>query len=319
LLSSLSKDLLIKVSKVLICAALAIGCSSSEKASSPSNTNVSEEDQRKIDAYKAEVFIGRNMAGRLLQYYGVTDNTPLIEYVNTVGNYVASYSDFPERRYMFQVIDSPEINAFACPGGYILITTGTLKFVKNEAELAAILGHEIAHVGHRHMFDTIKAMDAKELEDNANAIDKNVKVDKELKARERPDPNESEFGNIVARYLTGGTSGVSIVKAASAGMEVMLHKGLDKKYEYEADREGVKYAVSAGYAPYALPALLSRLGKRKSKAGVKDGFSKTHPSPKNRIRNVAKMLDKMDAKNIAGAYGSERYIEQRNTIKTSEK
>ena len=321
--SSLSHSLLSKVSTSLLSAVLIIsGCSSSEKTDQSSQTeisNLSKEDQRKVDSYRAEVFIGRNMAGRLLQFYGVTDNTPLIEYINKVGNYVAAYSDFPDRRYMFQVIDSPEINAFACPGGYILITTGTLKFAKNEAELAAILGHEIAHVGLRHMFNTIKEMDEKELEATADAIDKNTKIDEELQARKRPDADESEFGNIVARYLTGGTSGVSIVKAASAGMEVMLHKGLDKKYEYEADREGVKYAINAGYAPYALAAFLSRLEKYKAKSGASDGFSKTHPSPKNRIRNIAKKLEEMDARNIAGAYGSERYMEQKSTIKQSKK
>ena len=57
---------------------------------------------------------------------------------------------------------------------------------------------------------------------------------------------------------------------------------------------------------------MSRLEKYKAKSGASDGFSKTHPSPKNRIRNIAKKLEEMDAKNIAGAYGSERYMEQKN-------
>lgn len=302
-----------KFQKSLLCTTLIAGvaafssCTTSPKKE---DSNLSKKEQEKIDEYRAEVEIGRNMAGRLLQYYGVVDDTSLIQYVNRVGNYVASYGDFPDRKYMFQIIDSDEVNAFACPGGYILVTSGTIRLAKNEAELAAILGHETAHVGLKHMFNTLKSMNEREMEKAANAIAESGKGDKNLEVRKRPDAEKSELGSLVARYLAGSTGGLGVVKAASAGMNVMLAKGLDKKLEFEADREGVKYAINAGYAPFALPAFLSRLDKGKKKIDS-SGLDKTHPSPKNRIVGIAGLLKTMKAEAIAGAYGTSRYLQQK--------
>lgn len=297
--------------------ALICACTSSEKDGGVAS-RLSEEEQKRVDEYKAEVEIGRNMAGRLLQYYGVVNNTPLIKYVNRVGNYVATYSDFPDRRYMFQIIDSDEVNAFACPGGYILITAGSIRLAKNEAELAAILGHEVAHVGLKHMFNTLKSMDEKEMDSAAKEVAENKKEDKSLTVRKRPEASESKFGNLVARYLAGGGAGLSIVKAASAGMNVILTKGLDKKLEFEADHEGVKYAINAGYAPFAMPAFLGRLRKNKKKI-ASETLEKTHPSAKNRIARISKLLKEMDASKIAGAYGTSRYVEQKLSLPEKEK
>ena len=289
-----------------------LGCSSSHKNKEP-GSKLSKQEAERVNEYQAEVEIGRNMAGRLLQYYGVVDNTPLINYINKVGNYVASYGDFPDRKYMFQVIDSEEVNAFACPGGYILITSGTIRLAKNEAELAAILGHEVAHVGLKHMFNTLQSMNEKEMDSAADAVTKNQKVDTAVDMRKRPEAEKSEFGSLVARYLTGAGGGLSVIKAASAGMNVILSKGLDKKLEFEADYEGVKYAINAGYAPYAMPAFLGRLQKNKKKLKV-GSLDKTHPSPKNRILGIVKLLNEIDAKKIAGAFGTNRYGEFKRSL-----
>lgn len=292
------------------------GCSSSkENSKGPelSRNELSKAEQDQVDEYKAEVEIGRNMAGRLLQYYGVVNNTPLINYVNKVGNYVSTYSDFPDRRYMFQIIDSDEVNAFACPGGYILVTSGTLRLAKNEAELASILGHEVAHVGLKHMFNTLKTMDEKEMNKASKEVSESKQKDVAVDVRKRPEAEESAFGSLVARYLAGGGAGLSIVKAASAGMNVILTKGLDKKLEYEADHEGVKYAVNAGYAPFAMPAFLGRLEKNKKKLHTKT-LEKTHPSAKDRIKRIATLLEQMNAAKIAGAYGTSRYLENKVSL-----
>ena len=103
-----------------------VGCVSGEDIVS----NLSEEDQSKVQEYAAEVEVGRNMAGRLLQYFGTVEEASVVKYMNQVGRYVASYSDFPDRRYMFNIIDTEEINAFACPGGYILVTIRCLEKFK---------------------------------------------------------------------------------------------------------------------------------------------------------------------------------------------
>ena len=290
-------------------------CTSSTGAGNGSKV-LSESDQKKVDEYRAEVEVGRNMAGRMLAYYGALDNPAIITYVNRVGSFVGSYSDYPDRKYMVHILNTEQVNAFACPGGYILITLGTLKNVKNEAELGAILGHEVAHVGKQHMFSFLKNMNKKEMEDRVKKLDDKSKVEfpESVMVRKRPDADESATGAMVARYLAGSSgAGLSIIQTASAGMSVILETGLDKKLEYEADTEGVKYAIRAGYAPYALPAFLKRLGEKK-KAINMAVLEKTHPSVDDRIKSMTAVLTELDAKNIVGAFGTDRFVKVRSLL-----
>ena len=152
--------------------------------------------QQLLERYRAEVEIGRNMAGRLLQYYGTSGDEDLIYYVNQVGNYVASFSPDQNRRYMFGILDSDIVNAYACPGGYILITLGTLKMIQNEAELAMILGHEIAHIAKGHMFNTLQSMSAKEREKAAQKTEKLDKNDHVIALRKRPSTNQKKSKSV---------------------------------------------------------------------------------------------------------------------------
>lgn len=296
---------------IIVCCFIGLigACSSSEMDENDPVAKLSEEDQKKFNDYKAEVELGRNMAGRLLQYYGTHGDKELIGYVNQVGNYVASYGDYPDRRYMFAVIDNDSINAFACPGGYILVTLGTIKLAANEAELAMILGHEAAHVGKKHMFNTLRDMGEKELEESAKEME--TKSNKEAvfaaKVRKRPSSDKSKTGAFIARYLSGSAgAGFSLLQAAKAGMSVMLEKGLDPKLEFEADQEGVKYAVRAGYEPRAMLRFLTRLNKRKKKVDMKV-LGKTHPKVSDRKRRIAQLLREMKANEIVGALGKKRF------------
>lgn len=283
-------------------------------------SDLNKDEQKKLDEYRAEVEIGRNMAGRLLQYYGTQKDESLLGYVNQVGSYVGGFSDHSERKYMFEIIDSEIVNAFACPGGYILITMGALRHAQNEAELAAILGHEITHVGNKHMFDKLKTMSAEELEKAAELAKKRMELPPSVLARERPKPEEnSVVGEALAKYLAGGAAGLNIVKAAGAGMAVMLEQGLGAEKEIEADQHGVKYAINAGYEPRALSQFLCRLKKKNvkgncqldeqpdAKVAAKTILDKTHPPVAARIQSINEVLVKMDAKNIVGALGKKRF------------
>ena len=282
---------------------------------------LSNDEQKKLDELRAEMEIGRNMAGRLLAFYGVYDSKKLKSYVNQVGAYVASYSEHPERRYMFEIIDTEEVNAFACPGGYILVTVGALRHAQNEAEMAAILAHEVAHVGRRHMFDTLKSMGDKELEETAKEAERNQNVPTSMLVRKRPEPEESMVGAMLARYLSSAT-GISVLSAAKAGMSIILEKGLGADLEYEADREGVRYAIQAGYEPEALNNFLCRLELHRKKNGDKakclsgsgtvakdddDILKKTHPSVPQRVANIDKVLLELKSEETVGASGEKRY------------
>lgn len=180
-----------------------LGCvTGAEKAEEKSEAKMSAEERKAFNDLKAEQEIGRNMAGRLLAHYGVVENDALVGYVNQVGNYVASYGEFPDRRYMFNILNSDSVNAFACPGGYILITIGALRLAKNEAELAMVLGHESAHVGHKHMFNTLKNMESGDFDSLAKK--NGGQTEEALAGRKRPEPDrDDEAGATLARYLGG--------------------------------------------------------------------------------------------------------------------
>jgi predicted Zn-dependent protease len=290
--------------------AAAVACVSSPKkqaaAAGDSKAALTEDQKRELQMLEAEVSVGRNMAGRFLQMFGPVNDEALVEYVNRVGTFAAQYSDFPERRFMFQVLDSDEINAYACPGGYILITRGAVVFAQNEAELAFILSHEIAHVGFKHMMNTLTKMNKKELEKAAEAGKAPKRIYANDKARMRPIPEESETGATLARYMAGSsTTMLSVLQAARAGMSVIFEKGLDKDLEFQADREGEKFAVRAGYDPKAGRAYLDRMMRAK---GVDNEIlHATHPSFKDRIARLGDVMKELKADEIVGAEGKERF------------
>ena len=295
------------VAALLALVSLTLACTPKEQQpTEPAGPKLSAEQQKALDDYRQEIEVGRNMAGRLLGYYGIIEDEKVLGYVNQVGNYVASYSDAPERRYMFAILKHESVNAFACPGGYILITMGAVRHANNEAELARILGHEVAHVGKRHMYDALKKMKEKELEDAAKSKVVGGPMHDALVPRERPEPDTSTTGSRLAEYLTGkGGVGLNVLAAAQAGMNLMTGKGLDKSVEFEADQEGVRYAIRAGYEPKALLTYLKRLEDHSDKK-VKN-LEKTHPPMADRRKHIAELLKTMKAEDIIGASGEERF------------
>jgi predicted Zn-dependent protease len=263
-----------------------------------------------LDDFRAEMEIGRNMAGRLLAFYGHFEDKQLVNYLNQVGTYVAKAGDYPDRRYMVAVLDSDSVNAFACPGGYILLTKGMLKHANNEAELAAVLGHEAAHVGLQHMFNTLRKISSEEAKKLERQAQERKQTDEYAVSRLRPEPEETQVGTALAKVLMSANgTGLSLIQAAKAGMNMILEKGLDQTLEYEADKEGVKYAVRAGYEPRALDHFLNRLAKQKAESTKKSAstMDKTHPSIADRRKAIADQLNKMNASQITGAVLQTRY------------
>jgi predicted Zn-dependent protease len=269
---------------------------------------LSAEEEKKLGEFRAELEIGRNMAGRLVTYYGEYNDEPLNAYLNLIGNYVAQQGPHADRRYMIRLLNSEAVNAFACPGGYILVTMGALRQAENEAELAAILGHESAHVGNRHMMNTLLSMDKEKLEQAAKASSDKPDASAAMRMRKRVQVTEqSETFKNIARYLgSSSVAGLSILAAAKAGLNVILEKGLDHKLEYEADQEGVKYAIAAGYDPKAMSNFLGRLVARQKLLNTKT-LEKTHPKPVERRLKVDQLLVSLKADSIVGAKGLERF------------
>ncbi len=290
-------------------------------------SKLSPEDQKKVDEAKAEMEIGRNMAGRLIKYYGAYPDEKLVRYVNEVGALVSRYSDYPDRKYMFEVYYSDEVNAFACPGGYILVSLGAIKNASNEAELAHVLGHEIAHVGKKHMFNALSKMSEEELKKAGEKKSKFDDLPEEVKARKRPEPEQSELGSLVARYISGSAAGLNILQAAKAGMSLITEKGLGADLEYEADKEGTRFAANAGYYAKGLVNFLCRievqrghakdycLEKQATKAEPKSVLDRTHPSIPDRVVNLKDVLKAMRANEMLGAKGRKRYVAIKERIR----
>jgi predicted Zn-dependent protease len=214
---------------------------------------------------KQEIEIGRDLAARLLGAAPLVPNEPMQQYVNRVGRWIASQSERPDLPWQFGVLDAPQLNAFATPGGFIFITRGLLERFGSEAELAGVLAHEIAHVLKKH---------------HLNAIQKNAKA--------------SLAGNVLSLAMQDRNSAARD-KLISFGTE-MFARGLDKSDELEADRLGIVLAARAGYDAYGLPAVLQMLQAMSPQDSGLALMFKTHPAPAERIAEIeAKMQPTLDA------------------------
>jgi len=215
-----------------------------------------------------EYYIGRTVAALILSRYPVYNHKTLTSYVNYVGSGVAIYSDRPEiyAGYHFLILDSEEINALSAPGGFIFISKGLLKKCKNEEMLASILAHEIGHVNAKHGLKSIK---------KSRLIDAFKIIGQEAAQRYAPE-KLSQLTDIFEGVLG------DIV-------EKLIERGYDRKYEYEADKLGVKFAVRTGYDPHGLSDFIETMAAEASKSGLK-GWFKTHPSPQDRLARVKKEI-----------------------------
>ena len=204
-----------------------------------------------------EIDIGNGVAETLLGARPLLDDPDLQRYVNAVGMWVAQQSERAELPWHFGVNDSDHINAFAAPGGYIIVTKGMMKQLRNEAELAGVLGHEVAHVTRKHHLKALRKAAAINL----------------LSASAAAATAESRHAELVQK-LSGPT-------------KELYARGLDKADEFEADRIGVVLSARAGYDPYGLPAVLTTLASADPKDNFLTLLTKTHPLPQVRLDTLA--------------------------------
>ncbi len=209
---------------------------------------------------RQEIEIGRENDRVITNQIGLYDDEALQEYVQTLGRKLASVSERPDLAWTFKVVDDPVVNAFALPGGYIYVTRGILAHLNNEAELVAILGHEIGHVTARHGVSQMSKAQLAQLG---------------LGAVSAVAPEESQrFGDLVS-------SGLGLL---------FLKYGRDD--ERQADDLGLRYVSAAGYDARPMADIFDMLERVSAAAGGGSvpGWMSTHPAPANRRERVTESL-----------------------------
>jgi predicted Zn-dependent protease len=198
-----------------------------------------------------ELAIGQQQDAEIRREMGVYDDPALQRYVNDIGHKLARVSHRPNLPWTFTIVDSPAINAFALPGGYIYLTRGILAYLDDESELAGVLGHEIGHVTARHA---------------AQAYTRQTQAGIALTVLSIFVPGTAPFADL-------GATGLSVL---------FLRHG--REAELEADRLGVEYGSGSGYDPAGVPRFLATLARvdALSERGVPNWLS-THPDPGSRV------------------------------------
>jgi beta-barrel assembly-enhancing protease len=214
-----------------------------------------------------EYYIGRAVAAKLLSTRKPYANKAANEYVNLIGRALANRSERPETfgGYHFLILDSDEINAFAAPGGLILVTRGLLRCAAGEDAVAAILAHEIAHIAKSHGLKAIKKDRLTKAMIGVGAA-----------AMQTLGPEELAEQTATFKDSIGDITGT------------LVNSGYSRDLELEADKAALAYLANAGYDPRALSEML-KVMQTKLQSGGHD-FSKTHPDPKKRIDAVEKAL-----------------------------
>lgn len=211
-----------------------------------------------------EVSIGRDITASTLGAYPLIRDEKLQRKLNTVGLWVALQSSRPNLPWRFAAVESPAINAFAAPGGTVMITRGMLDAVSNEAELACVIGHEIGHITRKHHLTVLQST---------------------LRTH--------GVANLAVAAASNSSQNADLKKMLLNEGKEVFSKGLDRSAESEADADGVLLAAKAGYDPAACLVFMQRLASMKSDSNALAGLYKTHPSAADRATDIEADLKKL--------------------------
>jgi predicted Zn-dependent protease len=203
-----------------------------------------------------EQALGALVSDRIRTRYGVVQDAGVHRYIALVGTALAQGSTRPALPWTFIVLDTDGVNAFAAPGGYVHITRGALALIKNEAELAGVLGHEIVHITEKH---TIRAI------------------------------QKSQAVQMGAAETLSGSSAL-MERAVGAVYDNIVERGFGRAEENESDEEGVALANKTGYAPNGLITFLTTLKDRNKESTEKRGLFASHPEMQDRLDRIKRQI-----------------------------
>lgn len=208
-----------------------------------------------------EIALGRQLAKQVERQAKTVDDPVISEYVNRIGQNLARNSDVAVP-VTIKVIDDPQVNAFALPGGFVFVNTGLLLKADNEAEVAGVLAHELAHVAARH--GTRQA-------------------------------SRGQIANLASLPLIfmGGWGGYAARQAAGVAVPLTFLR-YSRNFEREADLLGLQYLFKAGYDPAAMVDFFEKLeAAEKEKPGTMAELFRSHPVTSERVKNTQKDIQEL--------------------------
>ena len=258
---------------LFVAAAALPGCSVNPATGERSFTAFMSPDQERRVGKQQDPKIREQLGGRY-------EDDPLHAYVNRVGQALASNAELPGLKFTFTVLNAPDVNAFALPGGYIYVTRGLVALADTEAQLAGVLAHEIGHVTARHA------------------------------AQRYSWASVARFGGLVLRATDAGQFG----KAFNLGGQVFL-SSYSRDQEFEADTLGIRYLSRAGYDPKGVPRFLAKLRQHAKLTAERTGTRQdpdrfqllgTHPRTIDRVDRA--MSAALVTPDQGGRIGREAYL-----------
>lgn len=215
--------------------------------------------QAAMISQKQEIEMGQQVAQQLENHYGLVQDDEIQDRVSRIGQKLLANGTRPGLTYTFKVLNTPDVNALACPGGFIYVYKGLLDYMTSDDELAAVLGHEIGHIEKRH---TVHQM-------------------------------EQQMALSLLTLLAGvasGDPGARMVLASTASQALMA--GYSRKDEREADQEGFRLSTLAGYNPYGSYVTMAKLEDMSKDMGNPGyGLFASHPEPEVRMAKALKWTE----------------------------
>lgn len=251
--------------------------------------------------WEQEVQIGRETDPQIVTQYGLYDDEELAQYVDRLGQEILQYShlrredtpaEFRNTPFTFRVLDSPVVNAFALPGGFIYVTRGLLAHLNNEAQLAVVLGHEIGHVAGRH---TSKRAASQSLGQGALLI-----------------------GAVAGQAALGGNTAESILNTGGTAAG-LLFLSYGREDERESDKVGVEYASLAGYQAAEGSEFFRSLKRMRAEHNSElPSFLSTHPDPGERETTIQERARNWAQRTNATKVNHEGYLDKIHGIVVGE-
>ncbi len=218
-----------------------------------------------------EVQVGAQEHDKIMRQYGVYGDQNLQNYVNSVGQEVVQHTERHDVQYKFFLLDSPMVNAFALPGGYVYITRGLLALANSEAEMASVLAHETGHITARH---------------SAERYSRGVVT------------------SLGAMILSSAVGSAGVSEALGVGSDLYI-KSYSRGQENQADSLGIRYLSRSGYAPEAMAGFLENLqadtalqAQIEGRSGSGASYFSTHPATLERINKTVNEAQKYSQQGI---------------------